>query len=65
MPEFDKLIIPVSCDKCGKEVKEPIEWFKDNCKFSCPNCFSVINVCEKKLVAALNNYQHAIRTNGF
>jgi len=61
----DKIYFTIACSNCGKEVKESLAWFKDNSSFPCPNCSFVFNVCEKKIVMALNNFEHSVRNHGF
>lgn len=64
MTKQDEMYFPIACSNCGKEVKESLYWFKDNCNFTCPNCSYVFNVCEKKLVMALNKFEHSVRKYG-
>ena len=64
MSKPDEIYFAIACNNCGMEVKESLYWFKDNCNFACPNCSYVFNVCENKLVMALNNFEHSVRNYG-
>ena len=60
---FDNLPLEITCPKCGKQIKETVEWFKAD-SHKCPFCDTLIDTTEfRRGIDEATNRTHEMLRN--
>ena len=54
-------LMPITCDKCGHQVKKPIQWIRSNSSLQCEGCESDIDLKSEELIAKIDSFVETLR----